>query len=41
LYELEIGLAPRDERKLERGKSRRTFRPKTDEVTVRRRILKR
>jgi len=44
MYELEIGLALRDEhpsRELERGKSRRIFRPKTDEVTVRRRIMNR
>jgi len=44
LYELEIGLALRDEhpsRELERGKPRRTLRPKTDEVTVRRRIVNR
>jgi hypothetical protein len=42
LYELETGLALRDEHpsgELERGVSRRTFRPKPDEVTVRRRIL--
>jgi len=39
---LETGLALRDEypsRELERGTSRRTFRPKPVEVTVRRRIL--